>query len=90
MAVKPPGDSSTAGTLTNQIVTDLADNNAGQISARDVRQNILDVADSIVPHAASGDYVTYPFNNNNVNFNFLVVAKSGVMSIKDITGPIGV
>jgi hypothetical protein len=78
MAVKPPGDSSTAGTLTNGIASDLADNNAGQISARDVRQNMLDIADSIVPHAASGDYITYPFNNNNVNFNFLVVAKSGV------------
>ena len=65
MAVKPPGGSSTAGTLANQIVTELADNNAGQISARDVRQNILDVADSIVPHAASGDYIKYPFNNNN-------------------------
>ena len=85
MAVKPPGGSSTAGTLANQIVTDLADNNAGQISARDVRQNILDVADSIVPHAASGDYITYPFNNNNVNFNYLVVAKSGVKFDNDNT-----
>jgi hypothetical protein len=78
MAVKPPGADTTTGTLKHGIVTDLADNNAGQISAQDVRQNMVDLADCIVPHAASGDYATYPFNNGAVNFNNLIVAKSGV------------
>ena len=78
MAVKPPGADTTVGTLKHGIVQDLADNNAGQISAQDVRQNMVDIADCIVPHAASGDYATYPFNNGAVNFNNLVVAKSGI------------
>ena len=32
--------------LSTSIDTDLADNNAGNISARDVRQNMLDIVDS--------------------------------------------
>ena len=35
--------------LTDNITTDLADNNAGNISASDVRQNMLDIVDSIIP-----------------------------------------
>ena len=72
MAVKKASD------LKSTISSELADNNAGQISALDVRHNMEDIVDSIVPIAASGDYQTYPFDNNAVNFNYLVVAKSGV------------
>ena len=72
MAVKKASD------LKSTISSELADNNAGQISAYDVRHNLEDMVDSIVPIAASGDYQTYPFDNNAVNFNYLVVAKSGV------------
>ena len=35
--------------LTDNITSELADNNAGNISARDVRQNMLDIVDSIIP-----------------------------------------
>ena len=44
----------TIGQLTTNIENDLADNNAGNISARDVRQNMLDTVDSILPIVRSG------------------------------------
>jgi hypothetical protein len=42
----------------------LADNNAGQISAADVRISIIDTIDSIVPIVSSGDFDSYPFIKN--------------------------
>ncbi len=42
----------------------LADNNAGQISAADVRISIIDTIDSIVPIVSSGDFYSYPFIKN--------------------------
>ena len=42
----------------------LADNNAGLISAADVRNSILDTIDSIESIVASGDFVAMPFVND--------------------------
>lgn len=51
--------------LLTSINTDLADNNAGLISAEDVRSNIYDTADSINAIVCSGDTDgQYPFYNN--------------------------
>ncbi len=50
--------------LKTSINTDLADNNAGNISARDVRQNMFDLADSIVPIVQSGISQSNPFTCN--------------------------
>ena len=51
--------------LLTSINTDLADNNAGLISAEDVRSNIYDTADSINAIVCSGDTdAQYPFYNN--------------------------
>lgn len=52
-------------TLLSNIASDLADNNAGLISAADVRNNIYNVADSINIVVASGNTDTiYPFYND--------------------------
>ena len=49
-------------TIRNNIQTDLADNNAGLISARDVRQNMVDIIESLKYIVASGDFdATHPF-----------------------------
>ena len=72
MAVKKASD------LKDTINSELADNNAGAISALDIRHNLVDIVDSIVPIIASGDFQTYPFDNNPVNFNDYPVAKSGI------------
>jgi len=51
--------------LISSIVGDLADNNAGLISAEDVRTNMADTANSINDIVASGDTESaYPFHNN--------------------------
>lgn len=51
--------------LIASIVGDLADNNAGLISAEDVRSNMADIACSINDIVASGDtFGDYPFHNN--------------------------
>jgi len=50
--------------LTTNITNELADNNAGNISARDVRQNMLDIVDSIVPIVQSGINDSNPFSCN--------------------------
>jgi hypothetical protein len=42
--------------IRNNIQTDLADNNAGLISARDVRQNMVDIIESLKYIVASGDF----------------------------------
>jgi len=54
-----------SGDLIASISTDLADNNAGLISAEDVRHNMEDIAFSINRIVASGDTETeFPFFNN--------------------------
>lgn len=54
-----------SGDLIASINTDLADNNAGLISAEDVRHNMEDVAFSINKIVASGDTdVEFPFFND--------------------------
>lgn len=54
-----------SGDLITSINTDLADNNAGLISAEDVRHNMEDIAYSINRIVASGDTdVEFPFYNN--------------------------
>lgn len=70
--------------ITN-LNTDLADNNAGLISARDVRENIKDIVDSIPQIVASGDFdTTNPFTGSDVraaitnNNHGMFIAESGV------------
>jgi hypothetical protein len=59
MSVLPATD------IRANIVADLADNNAGLISAADVRENMLDIVDSLKPVVASGNFsVTHPFVND--------------------------
>ena len=55
----------TSGDLIASISLDMSDNNAGLISAEDVRHNMEDTAFSINKIVASGDTdVTFPFYNN--------------------------
>ena len=59
-----------SGDLITSISSDLADNNAGLISAEDVRHNMEDIAFSINRIIASGDTeVEFPFYNNVVISN---------------------
>lgn len=76
-----------SGDLLTSISADLANNNAGLISAEDVRHNMEDIAFSINHIVASGDTdVKYPFFND-VRFKHLgtpgvggrVIAESGVL-----------
>lgn len=69
-----------ASDLVSSINTDIADNNAGSISAADIRNNMVDTVDSIVPIVASGDFQTHKINGNNqsVIFAARIVAESGV------------
>jgi hypothetical protein len=54
-----------SGELITSISTDMADNNAGLISAEDVRHNMEDIAFSINKVVASGDTdVVFPFFND--------------------------
>ena len=54
-----------SGDLIASIGTDMADNNAGLISAEDVRHNMEDIAYSVNKIVASGDTMTeFPFYNN--------------------------
>ena len=53
--------------ISNDIQTRLADNNAGLISAADVRDNMKNIVDSINQIVASGDFdATNPFSGSNV------------------------
>ena len=64
-----------SGELYNNISAELADNNAGLISAYDVRHNMEDIVVSINKIVASGDTdVEFPF------FNILRVSKSDALS----------
>jgi len=60
MAVRP------ASEIKTNIQTELADNNAGNISAYDVRHNMEDTIDSLIPIVASGNFNATPFVGNNV------------------------
>ena len=54
-----------SGDLITSISADMADNNAGLISAEDVRHNMEDIAYSINHIVSSGDTeTTFPFHNN--------------------------
>lgn len=53
-----------SGELISYISGVLPDNNAGQISASDVRSSIVDTVASIVAIVSSGDFIEYPFVNN--------------------------
>lgn len=70
--------------LITSIQTDLADNNAGLISAYDIRHNLEDIVDSINQVVASGDFnATNPYVNNVRakivnNAGGLFIAESGV------------
>lgn len=72
--------------LTTNIQAELADNNAGAISAYDVRHNMVDIVDSINQIVASGDFdATTPFTGSNVRAKITggqygaFVAESGVI-----------
>jgi len=72
--------------IKTSIQTDLADNNAGVISAFDVRHNMEDIVDSINQIVGSGDFdASTPFSGSNVrakivnNQNGAFIAESGVV-----------
>lgn len=80
MAILPTGQ------LRNNISSELADNNAGLISAYDVRHNMEDIVDSINQIVASGDFdISTPFTASNVRARIInnqygaFVAESGVI-----------
>lgn len=72
--------------LKTNIQTELADNNAGAISAYDVRHNMEDIVDSINQIVGSGDFdATTPFSGSNVRAKITdgqygaFIAESGVV-----------
>lgn len=74
------------GTILSNINSELADNNAGLISAYDVRHNMVDIVESINQIVASGNFNTEtPFTGENVrakivNNNYgLFIAESGLL-----------
>jgi hypothetical protein len=73
----------TKANLLSSIATDLANNNAGNISAADVRNNMTDIVDSINSVVSSGNHNTeYPFYNHvrasKYSGGGLFIAESGV------------
>ena len=59
MAIRPSGE------IYTNIQTDLADNNAGAISAADIRNNMSDIVESLNHIVASGNFnAITPFANN--------------------------
>lgn len=71
--------------IVNNINTDLADNNAGLISAADVRENMKDIAESITTIVGSGNFDSQtPFTAANVRAKITnnqygtFIAESGV------------
>ena len=72
--------------LKTNIQSELADNNAGAISAYDVRHNMEDIVDSINQIVASGDFdTTTPFTGSDVRAKIkngqygAFIAESGVI-----------
>ena len=55
------GDGPAEGGL---IQANLPDNNAGEITAKKVRDTMVDIVDSIVPIVSNGDFQVYPFTKN--------------------------
>ena len=55
-ASQPCSVSTDGETIEYRIQQQLADNNAGNISAADVRNNLIDIVDSIIENVASGDF----------------------------------
>lgn len=71
--------------LKANIASELADNNAGLISAYDVRHNMEDIVDSVNQMVASGDFdVATPFTGSNVRAKIrngqygMFIAESGI------------
>jgi hypothetical protein len=71
--------------IRTNIQSELADNNAGLISAYDVRHNMEDIVDSINQIVASGDFdVSTPFTGSNVRAKIvnnqygMFIAESGI------------
>jgi hypothetical protein len=61
MAIRPKND------IVTNINTDLADNNAGLISAADVRENMKDIVESITTIVSSGNFDSEtPFTGSNL------------------------
>lgn len=88
-SIRPTGD------LVASIREDLADNNAGLISARDVRVNMMDLAYSIPYIVASGDWDSvgtqfisniYLKKNNDSTDGGIVVVESGIQFQNDVGG----
>lgn len=70
--------------LTTNINNDLADNNAGLISAADIRNNMLDIVDSINQVVASGNFdATTPFSPNDVRAKINTSLNTGGMFIAE-------
>ena len=98
MAIKQIGDTQTQGTIVYNVVNDLADNNNGSISAADIRENLKDLAESVIPNVASGDFnAGNPFVRNvrlkkhsdlnqQANTGSLVV-ESGIFFENDLADP---
>lgn len=79
MAIRSQAD------IVSNINTDLADNNAGLISASDVRENMKDIVQSLDTIVGSGNFNTLtPFTGNNVRAKITnntygrFIAESGV------------
>lgn len=64
--------------IVNNITNNLADNNAGLISAADIRNNMLDIVDSINAIVGSGNFDgDTPFSPNNVRAKIDTINKTG-------------
>ena len=58
-------ESTDGETIEYRIQQMLADNNAGNISAADVRNNLIDIVGAIIENVASGDFGSIkPFKND--------------------------
>jgi len=99
MAIKPLGTRSEVGSLLYDIDKRLADNNAGLISAKDVRETMFNFAESVPYLVASGDWesvgtqlisnvhlrTTIDSVNNSVEGGILIV-ESGIQFNNDVAG----
>jgi hypothetical protein len=57
--------------IAANITADIPDNNAGLISAADIRDNMLDIVNNIIPIVASGDFNSTPFRNGTVRIEIV-------------------
>ena len=99
MAIKPLGTRNEVGTLLYDIDKQLADNNAGLISAKDVRETMSNLAESIPYLVASGDWesVGTQFISNlylkkttdslsNSEDGGVLIVESGIQFNNDVAG----